>query len=220
MRVNQMNDTRSRCDKIRKKLKAVYPGVKTQLDHSSPFQLLAATILSAQCTDRQVNQTTPGLFDAYPTAGAMSRAPVADIERLIHATGFYRNKAKNLSNCARALMDRHRGLVPDTMDALVKLPGVGRKTANVVLGAAFGIPGMVVDTHVARISRRLGLTAHTDPVHIERDLMAVVPRRDWSDFSLRLVYFGREYCRARSPRCPECPVTRWCPWEGKTADDR
>jgi len=215
-----MNEMRSRCDKIRRKLKAVYPGVKTQLDHGTPFQLLAATILSAQCTDRQVNQATPALFAAYPTARAMSRAPLSDIERLIHATGFFRNKAKNLSNCAKALIDRHQGQVPDTMADLVMLPGVGRKTANVVLGAAFGIPGMVVDTHVARISRRLGFTESTDPVRIETDLIAVVPRRDWSDFSLRLVYFGREYCRARSPRCPECPVARWCPWEGKTEDDR
>jgi endonuclease-3 len=206
---------RKRCDKIRKKLKAVYPGVKTQLDHESPFQLLCATILSAQCTDRQVNRVTPALFAAYPTAQAMAAAPRADLERLIHATGFFRSKAKNISNCARVLMSQHQGRVPDTMAALVALPGVGRKTANVVLGAAFGTPGMVVDTHVARISRRLGLTAHTDPVRIEKDLMAVVPRRDWSDFSLRLVYFGREYCRARSPRCPECPVARWCPWDGK-----
>lgn len=210
-----MNDMRSRCDKIRKKLKAVYPGVKTQLDHDSPFQLLAATILSAQCTDRQVNRVTPALFAAYPTAEAMSRAPLADIERLIHATGFFRNKAKNLSQCATALVDRHQGRVPDRMDALVELPGVGRKTANVVLGAAFGIPGMVVDTHVARISRRLGFTAQSDPVRIETDLMTLVPKRDWSDFSLRLVYFGREFCRARSPRCPQCPVERWCPWDGK-----
>ena len=207
---------RKRCDKIRKKLKAVYPGVKTQLTHETPFQLLCATILSAQCTDRQVNQTTPALFAAYPTAEAMTHAPLPDIERLIHATGFFRNKAKNLSACARTLVDRHGGRVPDTLDALVRLPGVGRKTANVVLGGAFGIPGMVVDTHVARISQRLGLTAHKDPVRIESDLMALVPKRDWSDFSLRLVYFGREYCQARSPRCPACPVTRWCPWMDKT----
>jgi len=211
-----MEDQRRRCDKIRKKLKAVYPRVKTQLTHDTPFQLLCATILSAQCTDRQVNQTTPALFAVYPTAEAMAHAPLSDIERLIHATGFFRNKAKSLSACARTLMDRHDGRVPDTLDALVKLPGVGRKTANVVLGGAFGIPGMVVDTHVARISQRLGFTAHKDPVRIEADLMALVPKRDWSDFSLRLVYFGREFCQARSPRCPVCPVTRWCPWTDKT----
>jgi endonuclease-3 len=214
-----MKDNRLRCDKIRKKLKAVYPGVKTQLDHASPFQLLCATILSAQCTDRQVNQTTPALFAAYPTAEAMARAPLSHLERLIHATGFFRNKAKNLSACAKALMERHQGGVPNTLDALVALPGVGRKTANVVLGGAFGIPGMVVDTHVARISQRLGLTGHKDPVRIERDLMAVVPKRDWSDFSLRLVYFGREYCTARAPRCPACPVRRWCPWPEKKTDN-
>ncbi len=211
-----MDDQRSRCDKIRKKLKALYPGVKTQLTHDTPFQLLCATILSAQCTDRQVNQTTPALFAAYPTAEAMAHAPLPDIERLIHATGFFRNKAKHLLACARAIMDRHGGCVPQTLDALVVLPGVGRKTANVVLGGAFGIPGMVVDTHVARISRRLGLTAHKDPVRIESDLMTLVPKGDWSDFSLRLVYFGREYCQARSPRCPGCPVIRWCPWVDKT----
>ena len=211
-----MNHVSARATKIRKKLKSVYPRVKTQLDHDSPFQLLAATILSAQCTDAQVNRVVPDLFRTFPTAEAMAAAPQQDIETLIHSTGFYRNKAKNLRNCAQALVADHGGQVPSEMDALVALPGVGRKTANVVLGAAFGIPGMVVDTHVARISRRLALTAQRDPVKIEMDLRDVVPRSDWSGFSLRLVYFGREYCRARAPRCPECPIATWCPYPEKT----
>jgi len=211
-----MNNVSARAAQIRKKLKAVYPRVKAQLDHDSPFQLLAATILSAQCTDAQVNRVAPDLFRAFPAAEDMAKASQQAIETLIHSTGFYRNKAKNLRTCAQALVADHGGQVPSEMDALVALPGVGRKTANVVLGAAFGIPGMVVDTHVARISRRLELTAQRDPVKIEMDLRDVVPRSDWSGFSLRLVYFGREYCRARAPRCPECPITKWCPYPDKT----
>jgi endonuclease-3 len=150
----------------------------------------------------------------------MAEAPREAIEGTIHSTGFFRSKARNIRGCARKLVEEHGGRVPSRMEALVALPGVGRKTANVVLGAAFGIPGVVVDTHVARITRRLGLTGAKDPVKIEFDLMAIVPKPEWSDFSLRLVYFGRETCTARRPRCPACPLRELCPWPGKTEEKR
>ena len=197
---------------IRKILRAAYPDVKTQLRHENPFQLLVATILSAQCTDRQVNAVTPGLFKRLKTPKDFADVPVAELERLIHSTGFFHNKAKNLKQCARALLAQFDGVVPDTLDDLVKLPGVGRKTANVVLGAAFGIPGIVVDTHVTRISGRLGLTAHKDPVKIEFDLMERIPKKDWNDFSLWLIYLGRSLCMARKPDCPACFLRHLCPY--------
>ncbi len=208
--------TRERLTKIRKILKRTYPDVKTPLEHESAFQLLVATILSAQCTDRQVNRVTGPLFKAYGTPAKLAAAPLERIERLIRSTGFFRNKARNIQNCARSLAEIYGGEVPADLEALTGLPGVGRKTANVVLGAAFGIPGVVVDTHVARISTRLGLTAHADPVKIEFDLMDLVPKRDWSDFCLRLIFFGRETCAARKPKCPSCPIRRHCPWPDKT----
>ncbi|RJP38285.1 MAG: endonuclease III [Desulfobacteraceae bacterium] len=201
---------------IRKILRAAYPDVKTQLRHENPFQLLVATILSAQCTDRQVNAVTPGLFKRLKTPRDFADVPVAELERLIHSTGFFHNKAKNLKQCARALIAQFDGVVPDTRDDLVKLPGVGRKTANVVLGAAFGKPGIVVDTHVARISGRLGLTAHKDPVRIEFDLMERIPKKDWNDFSLWLIYLGRSLCMARKPDCPACFLRHLCPYPEKT----
>ncbi len=218
---NPMNPTnptnpKPHADKIRKKLRTRYPHVKTQLNHRNPFELLVATILSAQCTDRQVNAVTPALFGELSTVLDFAEAPVRTLETLIHSTGFFRNKARNIQNCAKALLERYQGKVPNTMEALISLPGVGRKTANVVLGAAFGVPGLVVDTHVARISQRLGLTVHKDPVKIEFDLMAIIPDRAWSDFSLQLVYFGREVCKARKPACPECPLIRLCPFPDKT----
>ena len=208
--------TRKRLTKIRKILRRTYPDVKTQLDHADPFQLLIATILSAQCTDRQVNRVTGPLFRAYGTPAALAAAPLKQIENLVRSTGFFRNKARNIKHCARALAETYGGEVPADLKALTGLPGVGRKTANVVLGAAFGIPGVVVDTHVARISGRLGLTTHTDAVKIEFDLMDLVPRSDWSDFCLRLIYFGRETCTARKPKCPACPIRRHCPWPDQT----
>ena len=168
---------RSRIQKICQILKTRYPDVKTQLNHQNAFQLLVATILSAQCTDRQVNAVTPHLFAKLKTPEDFALAPIETIEALIHSTGFFHNKAKNIQNCARTLMERFNGKVPDTIDELIQLPGVGRKTANVVLGAVFGIPGMVVDTHVARISKRLGLTDSADPVKIEKDLMAVISEK-------------------------------------------
>jgi endonuclease-3 len=207
---------KARADKIRKILRGIYPEVKTQLFHQNPFQLLVATILSAQCTDKQVNQVTPVLFEHFKTPADFAAAPLKSIEKLIRPTGFFHNKAKNIKNCSKAILERHRGQVPQTLGELVKLPGVGRKTANVVLGAAFGISGVVVDTHVARISGRLGLTENKDPVKIEFDLMEIVPKRAWNDFSLQLIFFGRETCMARKPKCPTCPLNELCPWPLKT----
>lgn len=215
-----MQDTRKRLDTIRKKLRKLYPQVKTQLEHRNPFELLVATILSAQCTDRQVNMVSQDLFSNLKTPRDFVAVDVRTLEGLIRPTGYFRNKAKNIKACAAALVDNFGGNVPGTLEELVTLPGVGRKTANVVLGAAFGIPGIVVDTHVGRISQRLGLTTQKDPVKIEFDLMKLIPKRAWNDFSLHLIYFGREYCMARKPRCPECPVRRQCPFPDKTETKR
>jgi len=202
--------------KIRNILKATYPDVTTQLRHKNPFELLVATILSAQCTDKQVNKVTKTLFNELKTPYEFADVDQKKLETLIHPTGFFRNKAKHIIQCSKVLIDQYNGTVPVTLDELVKLPGVGRKTANVILGAAFDTPGIVVDTHVSRISRRLGLTKHTDPVKIEFDLMKIIPKNDWSDFSLRLVYFGREICKARKPDCPSCPLKKLCPFPDKT----
>ena len=209
-------ELKTRSDKIRKILRTIYSDVKTPLIHQTPFELLVATILSAQCTDKQVNQVTPVLFKRLKTPADFAAAPLKSIEKLIRPTGFFHNKAKNIKNCSRALLDQHNGRVPQTLEELVKLPGVGRKTANVVLGAVFGISGVVVDTHVARISGRLGLTENKDPVKIEFDLMEIVPKRAWNDFSLQLIFFGRETCMARKPKCPTCPLDKLCPWPLKT----
>jgi endonuclease-3 len=205
-----------RANKIRRILRETFPEVKTQLFHKNPFELLVATILSAQCTDQQVNQVTPVLFKKLKTPADFAGAPIKTIEKLIRPTGFFHNKAKNVKNCSKIILEKHNGQVPQTLDKLVKLPGVGRKTANVVLGAAFGIPGVVVDTHVARISNRLGLTENKNPVKIEFDLMDLIPRRTWNDFCLQLIFFGRSTCTARKPKCPVCPLKKLCPWPHKT----
>ena len=210
-----MSNIRTKADKIRKILKSIYPEVKTQLRHKNPFELLIATILSAQCTDRQVNSVTPGLFKKLSTPRSFANAPLEKIEKLIRPTGFFHNKAKNIKKCSQALIEKHKGQVPETLDELTQLPGVGRKTANVVLGAAFGIQGMVVDTHVKRISKRLGLTGNTDPTKIEFDLMKIIPKKDWNDFGLHLVYFGRAVCKARKPECVSCPLFNLCDFEQK-----
>ena len=207
----------ARADKVRKILQKIYPEVETQLLHRNPFELLVATILSAQCTDKQVNQVTPVLFARFQTPAEFARAPLRTIEQLIRPTGFFHNKARNIKGCAKVLLEKHKGKIPRTLAELVKLPGVGRKTANVVLGAAFGIPGIVVDTHVARISNRLGFSASKDPVKIEQDLMNLIPRRDWNNFCLRLIFFGRSICTARKPKCPACPLDKLCPWPHKTS---
>lgn len=212
-----MIKNKTRTKKICSILRTRYPEVKTQLRHKNPFELLVATILSAQCTDRQVNRVTQTLFQKLPSPHAFSNAPVEHIEELIRSTGYFRNKAKNIKRCAQTLIEQYDGKVPESLEALVKLPGVGRKTANVVRGAAFGFPGIVVDTHVSRISQRLGLSDHNDPVKIEFDLMEQIPKKDWSDFSLHLIYFGREICKARKPDCTRCPFEKLCCFPGKTS---
>ena len=199
-----------RIAKTLKILKTTYPNVKTQLSYKTPFELLVATILSAQCTDKQVNGVTKILFQTLNTPDDFAGAPIETIEKLIRPTGFFHNKAKNIKRCALALLEKYHGDVPNTLDELVKLPGVGRKTANCVLGAAFGTPGIVVDTHVARISQRLGLTQNKDPVKIEFDLMEIIPKKEWNVFSLRLIYHGRAVCKARKPACLSCPLKELC----------
>ena len=211
-----MKKTAERASKVIAILKKTYPEVKTQLLHETPFQLLVATILSAQCTDRQVNAVTRKLFSALKTPADFAAAKTSVLEEMIRPTGYFRNKARNIQQCAAALEQNHGGRVPATLEDLVKLPGVGRKTANVVLGAAFDTPGIVVDTHVKRISGRLGLTENKDPVKIEFDLMKIIPEKEWNDFSLQLIYFGREYCTARKPACPRCPLRVLCPYPDKT----
>jgi endonuclease-3 len=198
-------------NKIVRGLEKLYPDAECALHHDSPLQLLMATILSAQCTDERVNLVTPALFSRYPDAAALADADPGDLEQLIHSTGFYRNKARSLTAMARSLMERHGGEVPDNMEALVKLAGVGRKTANVILGTCFGQPAITVDTHVKRLSGRLGLSKETDPVKIERDLMKVLPEADWTLTSHRLIWHGRQVCKARKPACDECGIASLCP---------
>lgn len=201
----------ARAVKIAAALGERYPITRVPLRHRTPLQLLVATVLSAQCTDAQVNRVTPALFARYRTAADFASADMAELEALIRPTGFFRQKARAIVRMARAIDEKFGGVVPQTMDGLLALHGVGRKTANVVLGAVFGKPGMVVDTHVRRISRRWGLTTHDDPAKIERDLMRLLPEDTWSDFSLRVIYFGREICSAQRPQCPVCPLRRLCP---------
>ena len=203
---------KEKTDKIRQILCTTYPDVKTQLDFKTPFQLLIATILSAQCTDKQVNQVTPILFLQLSSPQDFAEADIETIEKLIRPTGFYHNKAKNIRLCSEMLINRFNGMVPDTLEDLIQLAGVGRKTANVVLGAAFGKPGIVVDTHVARISGRLGLTRNQYPEKIEMDLMVLIPKKSWNEFCLRLIYFGRAICKARKPGCVSCPLLHLCPY--------
>lgn len=205
----------TRANAIAQTLEKAYPQAGCSLDFASPFQLVIATILSAQCTDKRVNMVTPSLFGRWPDPASLAAAPPRELEAVIRSTGFFRAKAKSLLGCARALVERHGGEVPRTLDELVRLPGVGRKTANVVMGSAFGIAsGVVVDTHVGRISRRLGLTRHTDAVRAERDLSATVPQNHWIAFSHRLIEHGRSVCTARAPRCAYCPLADLCPRVG------
>ena len=195
-----------------RRLRHAYPDCKCALHHRDPLQLLVATILSAQCTDERVNQVTPSLFAKYRAAADYANAPAGELEEYIRSTGFFRNKAKSIRACCRAIADQHGGRVPDRMDQLVQLPGVGRKTASVVLGVAYGkADGVVVDTHVARLSQRLGLTRYTNPEKIEQDLMASVPPKDWIDFSHLVIWHGRRRCSARKPDCANCEVADLCP---------
>jgi endonuclease-3 len=203
---------RTRAARVVKRLRAAYPDAHCALDHRDAYQLLVATILSAQCTDERVNQVTPELFHRWPTPGSLARAPQEELEDVVRSTGFFRNKAKNLVGMASRLVEAYGGEVPRAMEDLLTLPGVARKTANVVRGVIWGLAdGVVVDTHVARISRLLGWTKRTDPVHIERDLMALHPRERWIDLSHLLIHHGRAVCVARRPRCGLCPVRRDCP---------
>jgi endonuclease-3 len=193
-------------------LKRQYPEAECALVHETPFELLIATILSAQCTDVRVNIVTKELFAQYPTPAALAALPVKRLERLIQSTGFFRNKAKNIHECCVHLVEEYGGQVPAEMDKLVHLPGVGRKTANVVLGTAFRIAtGVVVDTHVTRLSQRLGLTEHEDAVKIERDLIDQLPQEEWIDFSHRMIWHGRRICKARRPLCGSCVLEKICP---------
>lgn len=204
-----------RAPRILERLKREYPDASCALEHHDAFELLCATILSAQCTDARVNLVTPALFRAYPTPEALAQARQADVEEIIRSTGFFRNKARSLIGMARALVADHGAVVPRTMAELRVLPGVGRKTANVILGNAYGVnEGITVDTHVARLSHRLGLTRHGDPVKIEQDLMPLVPREDWALVSHLLIFHGRRICVARRPRCPECVLADLCPSAG------
>jgi endonuclease-3 len=194
------------------RLKAEYPGARCSLEHVDPYQLLVATILSAQCTDERVNQVTPALFRRYPDAETLAEGRTEEVEELIRSTGFFRNKTKSLLGMAGAVVERHGGRIPETMEELTSLPGVGRKTANVVLGNAFHRNvGVVVDTHVRRLSQRLGLTASDDPEVIEQDLMKVMPQEDWTDVSHLLIYHGRAVCKAQKPRCGDCVLSDLCP---------
>ena len=195
-----------------RRLKKEYPDAHCELDFKSPFQLLVATILSAQCTDKRVNMVTPTLFATYPTPKKLAEAPPEKVEEIIKSTGFFRAKTKSLQGMSAALVEQHGGRVPDSMDELTSLRGVGRKTANVVLGNAFGkAEGIVVDTHVGRVSVRLGLTNETDPVKVEEKLLALVPRRDWTIFSHLLIFHGRRVCVARLPKCGACVLADVCP---------
>lgn len=208
----QLRERLDRVAAILPRLKKTYPNARCSLDHRDPLQLIVATILSAQCTDERVNLVTKDLFARYRTAGDYAKTTQEQLEKDIKSTGFYRNKAKSIRAMAQSLIDKHGGKVPDTMEELVDLAGVGRKTANVVLGNAFGKNvGVVVDTHVGRVTGRLKLTSHTDPVKIEQDLMQVIPQSDWTLFAHLMIYHGRAVCQARKPRCAECPIREFCP---------
>lgn len=200
-----------RVKKIWPILKKAYPDAKTALEHTNPLELLIATILSAQCTDVRVNLVTKDLFKKYKSAEDWAKADMKQIESDIKTTGFFRNKAANIKGACTKIVEQHGGKVPGTMDELVGLPGVGRKTANVVLGNAFGVPGIACDTHVIRLSRRLGLSENSDPVKLESDLAEIVPKKSWTLFSHLLIFHGRNICIARKPDCPHCPIAQYCP---------
>jgi endonuclease III len=208
-----------RARKIDRVLAETYPDARSELDFTSPFELLVVTVLSAQTTDRRVNAVSPTLFAAYPDARAMAGAEREKLEQIIASTGFFRAKTESLLRLSQALVERHDGEVPPRLDDLVKLPGVGRKTANVVLGNAFGVPGITVDTHFGRLARRFGWTEQTDPVKVEHEVGALFPKRDWTMLSHHLIWHGRRICHARNPACGACPVARWCPSYGEGPTD-
>jgi endonuclease III len=202
---------KQRALEILSRIQHLYPDATCSLDYATPVQLLVATILSAQCTDERVNKVTPGLFSKFPDAESLANADLTELEELVRSTGFYRNKAKNIQGACRMIVEDFNSVVPNKMEDLLKLPGVARKTANVVLAHAYGInAGVTVDTHVKRLSQRLGLTKNTEPVGIEKDLMKLLPQPDWENWSIRLIYHGRAVCKARSPSCDICKLVDLC----------
>jgi endonuclease III len=210
--MKKRSSKRQRALEILTRLKRSYPDATCSLNYDTPVQLLVATILSAQCTDDRVNKVTPALFSRFPDAPALAVADLSELEALVRSTGFYRNKAKNIQGACRAIVEKFGGEVPQRMELLLELPGVARKTANVVLAHAYGInAGVTVDTHVKRLSYRLGLTEHSDPVKVERDLIALLPQADWENWSIRLIYHGRAICNARNPKCESCFLLDLCP---------
>ncbi|MGY8768218.1 MAG: endonuclease III [Pirellulales bacterium] len=210
-----MEDPKKQARKVLRQLEKDYPDVECALNYDTSFQLLIATILSAQCTDARVNIVTKELFSSYPAASDIAVLPVAKLEKIVHSTGFFRNKAKNIKAASKALADNHDGEVPQDLNILIKLPGVGRKTANVVLGTAFGIAsGVVVDTHVGRLSRRMGLTVNKDAVKVERDLIEILPKKHWVRFSHQMIHHGRDVCDSRKPDCEACNFRKFCPQAG------
>jgi endonuclease-3 len=202
---------RERANHIRALLASSYPELASFLQSRNHVQLLVATILSAQCTDARVNKITPALFARYPDAEAFASADQQELEKYVKATGFFRTKARNIIACCKKLVEDYQGEVPNDQETLVRLPGIGRKTANVILGNAYGVPGITVDTHVGRLSRRMGLTKHTKPEKVEQDLMELIPQEEWTIFSRRMIFHGRVICRSRRPRCETCPLTHVCP---------
>jgi len=208
-----------RARRINRELGLLYPDAHTELDFTTPLELSVATILSAQCTDKRVNEVTPALFRRYPTAADYAGADRAEMEEMIRTTGFFRNKTSSLMKLGQALVDRFDGDVPASLDKLVTLPGFGRKTANVVLGNAFGIPGITVDTHFGRLARRWRWTANTDPVKVEADVAALIPKKDWTILSHRVIWHGRRVCHSRKPACGACAIARLCPSFGEGPTD-
>ena len=203
-----------RAKAIYRQLTKNYPNVRCELDYNSAFQLLVATVLSAQCTDKRVNQTTPALFKKYPNPKKMAKADLMDIQRLVKSTGFYRAKAKNIKTLSNKIMEEFDGDVPRDLEDLITLPGVGRKTANVVLGHAFGIPGITVDTHFGRLSRRFGWSKQSDPVKVEFEVGELISEKEWTNLSQRMIWHGRRVCHARKPACGACPLAKLCPSYG------
>ena len=218
-RAESFKAKRERAQVINAELTKTFPDARCELDFDNPLQLLVATVLSAQCTDKRVNMVTPILFAKFPDAKALASAPRLDIEEAIKSTGFYRNKAASIQGLAATLLEKYNGEVPSRLDDLVALPGVGRKTANVVLGNAFGVPGITVDTHVGRITRRLGLTSNTDPVKVEFDLMKLFDDSDWILLNHSLIFLGRRICHSRKPACGVCPLQDMCPSFGEGPTD-
>jgi endonuclease-3 len=203
-----------RAKAIYRQLTKNYPNIRCELDYNSAFQLLVATVLSAQCTDKRVNQTTPALFKKYPNPKKMAKADLKDIQRLVKSTGFFRAKAKNIKGLSNKIMEEFDGDVPSNLDDLITLPGVGRKTANVVLGHAFGIPGITVDTHFGRLSRRFGWSKQNNPVKVEFEVGDLIAEKEWTNLSQRMIWHGRRVCHSRKPACGACPLAKLCPSYG------